>query len=444
MADKDYARKPYITSGGYDKLMSNQTSKSVWNLMLDVYPFLSEFSQEKLGAYDIKVEEYLRQSERKKPYDGRPFEEMEDFFEGYPGIWPDDDSSIDFPWTTPGNLPGPGTVPGINFSVFSVSVQYCYCDGGSNEVTIVGSHNILSVSPDKGTFDNITVNTAKSWTGDITVPAGTLGAVEFTVKMVDPATGLVGNATDSIIKCSESTCCDGVTPVEYDEATSADTINRNNSATIAVEEGKGPYTWDVSGTGLSFPTTETTGTSNTLEADGTACGTGTITVTDACENETTGEIRVVEASAWVQEGSDPNCCAGGNTIYAGGPMPTGPRTESVITGGTRQTETVTGPGVSSGCTSCAAARSSACGAKNCESCLTWGAYRANSSPICFNGFSGVYPQLDNQGGIWYCADSGASQCEGGRSRQCTPVNETVYIGQNYAWTSQICERWECT
>jgi len=436
---KDYSRKSYISTNPYPEYMKVSPSKAVWNTILEVYPFLSEFSQSQLGSFDRSVEDYLRQSERKKPYNGRPFEMMEDEFEGFPGIWPDPTSGIDFPWSTPGNLPSPDTFTG-GAAQFSVNIQYCYCEGGGTEVTARGSQNILSVSPEVGSIDAIVVQNAKVWTFTYTAPGEVFGAVEFTVKMVDPATGLVGNATDSIIKCSQSSCCDAVDDMTWDPNTSASTVNRNGSATVAVQDGKGTYEWSISGTDVTLADETTTGTSNSIIAGSSACGTATITVTDACETQVVGEVRVIEGSSWQQQGTDPTCCIGGNTVFVGGPMPGGPQTQTVTSGGTRQSETVTGPSASSGCTGCG----SACASGSSNSCLTWGDYRQNSTTICYNGFAGVTPDLYPAGpDLCYCAESAASQCGGGIDRKCEPANESVYIAQKYNSSSQICEKWKC-
>jgi len=47
----------------------------------------------------------------------------------------------------------------------------------------------------------------------------------------------------------------------------------------------------VSGAGFSLTSAETDGLTNTLEADGTACGSATITVTDDCGESCTGYVR---------------------------------------------------------------------------------------------------------------------------------------------------------
>ena len=94
--------------------------------------------------------------------------------------------------------------------------------------------------------------------------------------------------------------CNGIEPTIYSGVTS---IARNANTTAWVNSGSGvssvpPYTWSISGTGFWFDAgyTLTTATTNadletlTVYADNTACGTATITVTDACSVVSTGYI----------------------------------------------------------------------------------------------------------------------------------------------------------
>ena len=57
-----------------------------------------------------------------------------------------------------------------------------------------------------------------------------------------------------------------------------------------MQDGLGPYTWSVAGTGFSIPAT-TDGVHNVVSADNTACGPATITVTDYCGDSATGYVR---------------------------------------------------------------------------------------------------------------------------------------------------------
>ena len=94
--------------------------------------------------------------------------------------------------------------------------------------------------------------------------------------------------------------CDTVTNVNYDSDNPA-TIARNDSdVEITVSDGIGPFTWSVAGTGFSLGSATTTGRTNTLDADGTACGTAIITITDACDDTATGYVRCTTGQ-WVQK-----------------------------------------------------------------------------------------------------------------------------------------------
>ena len=94
--------------------------------------------------------------------------------------------------------------------------------------------------------------------------------------------------------------CDGST-ITWDDAGSADIIDRNSSCAVAITDSLGnggPYTWSVSGTGLSLTNAVTTGLSNTLIADGAACGSATITVTGCAGTVVNGYVRCI-VGKWV-------------------------------------------------------------------------------------------------------------------------------------------------
>ena len=95
-----------------------------------------------------------------------------------------------------------------------------------------------------------------------------------------------------------------------------DEIYRNSSVGISVIGGFPPYTWEVSGTGFSIPIS-TTDRTNTLSADNTACGTGTITVTDNHGVPVTGYVRNT-TGVWVLKASGTCEMSGtGTEIYSG-------------------------------------------------------------------------------------------------------------------------------
>ena len=94
--------------------------------------------------------------------------------------------------------------------------------------------------------------------------------------------------------------CEGST-ITWDDAGSADIIDRNSSCAVAITDdlGKGgPYVWSVSGTGFALDYAQTAGLTNTLTAWGTACGSATITVTGCNGTVVTGYVRCMTGS-WV-------------------------------------------------------------------------------------------------------------------------------------------------
>ncbi len=86
-----------------------------------------------------------------------------------------------------------------------------------------------------------------------------------------------------------------------------DEIDRNSSVEISVIGGFPPYTWQVSGNGFSIPSSTTDGT-NTLSADGTACGTATITVTDVCGDSCTGYVRCTTGKWVIKQSANIDAC----------------------------------------------------------------------------------------------------------------------------------------
>jgi hypothetical protein len=86
--------------------------------------------------------------------------------------------------------------------------------------------------------------------------------------------------------------CTSCTEITWDDITSGTSVAQNDSTTIAINGGAcGYYDWSVSGTGFSLEHTRTYGTTNTLHANGSACGAAEVTVTDACGNEVIHEVK---------------------------------------------------------------------------------------------------------------------------------------------------------
>lgn len=119
----------------------------------------------------------------------------------------------------------------------------------------------------------------------------------------------VSESTLKSLECAEESS--NYSGLEEDTDTSVETIEREDSGTIVVTGGSSPYTWEVSGTGFSLDSEETTDGDNILYADETSCGSATITVTDGVGNTTTFYVRSTEGE-WVPT-TDYESCGSGNT-----------------------------------------------------------------------------------------------------------------------------------
>jgi len=100
-------------------------------------------------------------------------------------------------------------------------------------------------------------------------------------------------------------CCDNADPLVWDEDRNATSIAQNDSTTLYVLGGLGPYTWNVSGIGVEFENGQTTivtqNRSVVLNTNASNCGTIDITVTDWCSQETSGYI-LSTAGSWQPTG----------------------------------------------------------------------------------------------------------------------------------------------
>ena len=86
--------------------------------------------------------------------------------------------------------------------------------------------------------------------------------------------------------------CGAIPDLDWDDELSAETIAKSSQVNIYVEDGQGPYDWEITiGTGFSLGSSQTSGVSNVLYADGDACGSCKIKVTDVCKDEVFGYVR---------------------------------------------------------------------------------------------------------------------------------------------------------
>lgn len=122
-----------------------------------------------------------------------------------------------------------------------------------------------------------------------------------TILFIDVTATTRSGATCSTSAIVNQENCVDADAVTYDDINSPETISRNESKLVYITDGVPPFTWAVSGTGFTI-SPSTTGRYNLLRAGATACGTAQITVTDSCGDQTTGEVRCLDSSGWVDYG----------------------------------------------------------------------------------------------------------------------------------------------
>lgn len=141
--------------------------------------------------------------------------------------------------------------------------------------------------------------------------------------------------TDKVkVTCIDS-CCPAITT--FILGSNADTIAREASEIITVIGGCPPYIWAVSGTGFTMTDATTTGLTNTLNADATACGTATITITDDCGTSLTEYVRCTTGQ-WINKSNE--CVLPGTGELISGTWPTTSCVFQLISGNKRQTQSI--------------------------------------------------------------------------------------------------------
>jgi hypothetical protein len=145
---------------------------------------------------------------------------------------------------------------------------------------------------------------------------------------VSPPGGICGEwIVEQLI--DSANCCDGIPPLAWDQANSAETLSPSSSGTVRVTGGgRYDYEWSISGTGFSFASGNTGITSVpyiSVQAAASACGTATITCTDGCSStsfyvrSTAGRwVRVYIADGGITGDADTPPFTGGCPIAANG------------------------------------------------------------------------------------------------------------------------------
>jgi len=141
---KDYSRKPYRTNKSYPEMIRYTPARSFWNSITERESVFSEYGNRgrKLTAIDRRYLQFLKQSEAKKPYLADDYEEMEEVFEGFPGLI-DDNPHIDHPW-----MPDPQPIqvpldPEL-FILFAFTEDF-YCLGATSIIQVNGTHPIYDI-----------------------------------------------------------------------------------------------------------------------------------------------------------------------------------------------------------------------------------------------------------------------------------------------------------
>lgn len=199
------------------------------------------------------------------------------------------------PWPPLPPVPGPGPMPGCAIvcypplsdcdePVWCHPSIWCGQDGDCTLCTWVVEGATSGYSPH---------GTGGAWGIDVWLDSDLAeedGKALATICMTDPC----GNVCceDVEVSCK---VCPPETVISWDDTLSAETIGQGNggyaTAGVYVKDGLGPYSWSVTGTGFSMLHNKTEGVSNTLQADASACGSATITVTDHCEDTVVGYVR---------------------------------------------------------------------------------------------------------------------------------------------------------
>jgi len=314
---KDYSRKHY-TDYQYRDWMRAIPAKSIWNPILERHLGQAEFSSRRLTKTSLEkaIADYIKQSERKKPWKSRGFTQMEDDWEGPPGgFTPRDPEDVQFHYDYPWDIPGssPWTV------VFDLISTSCWCSNEERPFEVSGTHPIYSLGIsliEPGT--NIVIDGGfgtPTVYGKITGGPDEKGDVNFTAGMTTSG-GISGSSNYLMPECRDCDNCIGVDPLTA--GSNPETIAQNGSEAIVVVDGGGDFTWSISGVGIGFSLQHatTSGRSNTLNAGASSCGTAIITVTDQCEGEVSFEVRGLSDSAWVQKSA--TCVMGGGSTEGDG------------------------------------------------------------------------------------------------------------------------------
>jgi len=327
----DYGRKQYDDKN-YADWVRNMPAKAMWNQVLEKFPGVGEYySSIKSTPLTRSIQRYIQQSEFKKPYDDKDYRSMEEDWEG-PGQTQYRPGTYDNPWNIQyPRIPFADPVAGEDWELQPGGLYNChawttdcFCQGQETTITISADNPITGIKMTWGkTGTSVSLlNGIGTTTISVLIAADEdqVGWITIHVDMVTlTKTGGLLHCEDhvNIWSCPESQCCGDCSDFVLDTVSTAQTIARNSSIALVVSGGTGPYTWTLSQTlGNGFTIDASTSASTTLYADGTACGTADILVTDNCDCEVEFSIRCTTGVWQAQSGGSPS-------IYCNG-CPDGP------------------------------------------------------------------------------------------------------------------------
>ena len=220
-------------------------------------------------------------------------------------------------------------------------------------------------------------------------------------------------------------CCPAEPNISWDDAGSDETIVRNGSANVAVLGGQAPFTWSVTGTGFSFATPVTSGRTNVLSADNTACGSATITVVDGCGQSTVGYVREEDNSQWgVIAGNV--CLLSGAASWSSYGIQPWKLDGEIIRGKYKSVVRMGGAFGANGCITCGSPKFPA--ASTCsEYCASANCLQPIGCAECMIGFA---PANYTKAGPWNCFGLNGTECEGGWTNMLCGCVSQIF---NWEW-----------
>ena len=138
-----------------------------------------------------------------------------------------------------------------------------------------------------------------------------------------------GGACEDTITINCCSCDNTANPFGWPDS-NPDTMGQSDSVAITISGGCAPYSWSVTGSGFTLGSATTSGASNTLITDGSACGPGNVTVTDKCGNVTAAGVVRSTTGSWQYHSDCDLNWTGAWQSCGGAPEANDPGAESIV------------------------------------------------------------------------------------------------------------------